>query len=42
MRTYRAWTVGKLTVSTPPWPSALLATFQACASFEYWIWYCVA
>src|SRR4051812_45776912 len=43
MRTYRAWTVGKVTVSTPPCPFVLLvATFQACASFEYWIWYCAA
>ena len=43
MRTKRAWTVGKLTVSTPPCPFVLVAaTLQAWASFEYWIWYCVA
>src|ERR1044071_1148783 len=43
MRTKRAWTVGKITVSTPPCPFVLLAaTLQDCASFENWIWYCVA
>src|SRR3954464_12632605 len=43
MRTNRPWTVGKLTVSTPPWPLVLLAaTLQVWPSFENWIWYCVA
>src|SRR6185295_1944206 len=43
MRTNRPWTVGKLTVSTPPCPAVTLAaTLQLCASLENWIWYCVA
>src|ERR1043165_2187334 len=43
MRTNRACTVGKLTVSTPPCPPGLFAaTLQVWPSFDAWIWYCTA